>query len=246
MGHEAAQEFAPLRDEGRRYFIWNSAEWWKWFTAYRRKPSIKAIQKHLSEYEFFIAYHGTRSADIESYYTFGLRSADYEELNRKAKTMLTTSEYPQITDALFEAAVAKASKLHDKNLFLLIDYRELSGHYMIYGSEYICGIAATMTRAVEIDCRQLLKRFGIPTLLRIALPREMIPEEQLYDFAGHIREYIWDERKRSAPPQIDWSFQIQDGIPGERLIDHVHPERIEDPHFQNYPYTYKNNFPCFP
>ncbi len=80
----------------------------------------------------------------------------------------------------------------------VLDAREISGHYLIYGSEHICGIAASMVRQVGLDCRQSLKRFGTPTVFRVALPREIIPKSQLRELAGHLREYGWEMRKAST------------------------------------------------
>ena len=243
MNRDIAFSFPPLPNDGEKRFLFNSTEWWEWFRAFRRKPSENSIYRRLSEYGFFISFHGARPSDVASYHANGIALGDVNALNHQAKQMLISGRYPQITAALVDEAIAKASTIHDKTLFLVIDEREVSGHYMIYGSEHICGIAASMSHKAGIDCRQLLKDFGTPTQFRIALPRDCIPDDQLRQLAAHIAEFCWDERKRKHPPSIDWSLILTESIPGKYILDHVHPESIPDPLLRYHCYRYRENFP---
>ena len=238
--------FPRLPNDGRKRFVWESTEWWEWFTAFRRKPSVTAIYRRLREYHSFVSFHSGRPVDVDAYYVNGLQLADVAKLNEVAKERLLSERAPQITPQILEAAIAKASRYHDKTLFLVLDAREISGHYLIYGSEHICGIAASMVNDVGIDCRQLLKYFGTPTVFRVALPREIIPEPQLRDLACHLREWTWESRRDKEPPRIDWSFVLKEPVSAEHILDHVHPERIPDPLLHGIVYTYRDNFPCFP
>lgn len=217
----------------------------EWFTSFKRRPSTTSILRRLERHDFFTAFHGARPLDVNSYYENGITIADISELNQQARKFLISDQYPQITTAILERAIAGASSIHDKTLFLIIDEREASGHYMIYGSEHICGIAAAMHRETGLDCRQILKTFGKPTQFRVTLPRKMIPDDQLHKLADHINGFYWDERRRTDPPRIDWSWILAQSIPGKYIFDHVHPESIPDPLLHYYPYRYRDNFPCF-
>jgi hypothetical protein len=238
-----ALAFPALLKDGRKRFVWNSPEWWEWFTAFRRKPSTALIQRRLAEYESFISFHSARPVDVASYYEKGLELAQVEKLNAQARERLLSSRYGEITSAILERAITEASIYHDQTLFLVLDEREISGHYLIYGSEHICGIAASMTREAGLDCRQLLKNFGTPTVFRVALPPEIIPGDQIHELAEYLRESSWEERKRVRPPMIDFSFILKQPVAAEHILDHVHPESIPDPLLFNYPYSYRDNFP---
>lgn len=242
--HDVPLSFNPLPPTSERRFVWNSGEWWKWFRSYRRKPAVESIHARLREYDSFVSFHCARPTDVSSFYKSGLRLGDIESLNRHAREILISPEYPWITPERFERATADASGIHDKTLFAVIDEREISGHYLIYGSEHICGIAASISREVGFDCRDILKYHGTPTVFRMAIPRELIPDSQLHDLAEHVMEMYWDERKRERPPRVDWSWILKQGIPGRHVLDHVHPEKIPDPTMQYIPYRYRDNWPC--
>jgi hypothetical protein len=207
-------------------------------------PSNHLISR-LNEYDEFVVFHGCRPTNLESYYTEGFKIANIDELNEIARAMLHASQYPEITEAIFDEAIAGASRYHDKHLFFVIDEREISGHYLIYGSEHIAGIAALIHRAAGIDCKYILKRSGTPTVFRIALSRALIPNKLIEALASDIRAIVWDERRREGPPRFDWSFILREPVPYGHVIDHVHPESIPDPHMRNYPYRYRENFPDF-
>lgn len=245
MDREIHLSFGPLPQDAVKRFVWNSCEWWEWFTAFRRLPSATSIHKRLSEYDGFISFHGTRPVDVESYYKSGLKIADLNELNETARKLLRSDRHPEITEEILENAIASASRFDEQKLFLVIDERELSGHYMIYGSEHICGIAASMVREAGFDCREILKRFGTPTLFRVCLPREIIPDEQLKDLADYMRTVVWETRKRKLPPSIDWTFTLKEPIPGAHIVDHTHPEKIPDPLTYYIPYRYRDDPPDF-
>lgn len=51
-----------LPEDGRKRFVWNSPEWWEWFTAFRRKPSVTSIQPRLAEYESFVSFQANAIA----------------------------------------------------------------------------------------------------------------------------------------------------------------------------------------
>lgn len=238
-------DFKPLPNDEVKRFAWNTPELWKSFKSFRRKPAEDVLFNHVSSYDAFLLYHAARPLDVARYYEVGLEVADAKRMNARAREIFLSAEFPTISSGLLERAISDASTIHDKTLFAVIDEREVSGHYLIYGSEHICGIAAKLSREAGFDCRQILKNFGIPTLFRVSLPREMIPGRQLRNLSSYLLESVWDRRRLEHSPPLDWSFDLKCSIPSNCIVDHVHPERIPDPLQLNYPYTYKDNFPCF-
>jgi hypothetical protein len=236
--------FGPLPNDGVKRFHWNSSEWWSWFKSFRRKPSAVAVLKRLREYDEIVSFHAARPLDPASYYATGIELGDVERMNARAREIFLSAGYPSITPPIVDKAIADASTIHDKTLFAVLDEREVSGHYLIYGSEHICGIAASMSRDVPMDCRQILKNFGTPTLFRISVPLDLIPEIQIQQLAEYLLRMVWDERRSKLAPRIDWSLILKNSIPATCMVDHVHPERIPDPLQYYFPYSYKDNFPC--
>lgn len=242
--HDILLEFGPLPASCRRRFIWNSAEWWDWFRSGRRKPSTSALVSRLQEYDSFISFHGARPQDVSAYYTQGIKLGVVDSLNAQAREIFLSGRYPEITPSILNQAIFTASRTDDRKVFVIVDEREISGHYLIYGSEHICGLAASMIIDAGFDCRQILKSFGTPTVFRIELARDLIPENQLVEFAEHVLEACWDTRKRTQPPRFDWSWILRQEIPGKSVLDHVHPEEIPDPLLRYISYSYRDNFPC--
>jgi hypothetical protein len=112
---------------------------------------------------------------VDCYYNGGLRVSNLEELNEIARRIYIKAEFAEISETSFRAAVesvmegANDAKEHGK-LYVALDDRHLlnyCGHYMIYGSEHVGAIAASLTRKYRRDYGSALKRIGIPTLLRI-------------------------------------------------------------------------------
>ena len=242
--HDVPLTLRPLPAGSDRRFDWNSGDWWKWFRSYRRKPTVDSLHKRLCKYDSFLSFHCARPSDVSSYYESGLRLGDFQSLNQRAREIFLSDKYPWITLERFEKVIGDVSGIHDKTLFAVIDEREISGHYLIYGSEHICGIGASLSHAVGFDCRDILKLHGTPTVFRVAIPRELIPDDQLQDLAKHIMEIYWGERKRDWPPRIDWSWILKQDIPARHVLDHVHPEEIPDPTKQYIRYRYRDNWPC--
>lgn len=225
-------------------FAWDSSKWWTWFTAHRRRPSIATLRRHLQSYSGFIVFHGCRPLDVSSYYSSGLRASDLDSLNEVARRIFLSPDLPPVTERAFGAAIDSVSRLDHGKLYVVLDERDLlryCGHYMIYGSEHLCGIGASLTREHGFDYRQALKRFGTPTVVRFRLPHSSVPERQIDDLARHLHEVTWEDRHgQTSPPLVSWSFILSDPIPPEHILGHTHPQVIPDPLFHNIPYRYQH------
>jgi len=225
-------------------FAWDSPDWWTWFIAHRRRPSIATLRRHLDTYSGFIVYHGCRPCDISSYYSSGLRPSDLDRLDEIARRIFVSPKPPSVTEQELTAAISSLSRLDHGKLHVMLDQRYLvrnTGHYMIYGSEHLCGIGAFLMREHGFDYRQVLKRFGTPTVFRLRLPHELDPERQIDDLARHLHEVTWEERRgRLSPPLCSWAFTLSAAIPPECILEHSHPEVIPDPLLGQIPYRHQN------
>jgi hypothetical protein len=216
-------------------FVWKDPVTWQ--PLVRKTRGVRQTQRSMllalrATYDSVLVFHGGRPLDVESYYKYGLRIADKQQLTAAAKRIFLSPEFPEINEDAFQEAVSMLSGIHDRVLFVVLDDRELRndcGHYLIYGSEHICGIAAKLGRNRPRDYRQVLKRFGIPTILRLSLPLEMIEESDLLELADRLRESVPRIRAGRRPHQIDFTFELSRDIPSMCILGHEHPDRIPDP-----------------
>lgn len=221
-------------------FVWRDTATWQPLVSELR--GVRQNQRSMllalrGTYDSVVGFHGGRPLDVGSYYSQGLRIADYEQLTATAKRIFMSPEFPEINEGAFQEAVGILSRgfgheIHNGASFVALDDRRLldhCGHYLIYGSERICGIAAQLGRNRIKDYRQVLKRFGIPTIFRISLPLAMIAESDLLELADVVREWVPRIRAGRRPRQIDFTFQLARDIPAKHILGHEHPTRIRDP-----------------
>ena len=105
---------------------------------------------------------------------------------------------------------------------------EYCGHYLLYGSEYLTGIAAHVKG--YRDYRQVLKRFGTPTVFVCDVPLQMMGRYSLLEFSGLAIEMVFQE-------MLDGAFVsgrgaglcIHQKLPPECIVGHYHPVGIRDP-----------------
>lgn len=96
------------------------------------------------------------------------------------------------------------------------------GHYLIYGSEFICGMAA------ELFCQERLKK-GLPTIFHCDVPIEKIPSDYLEDI---------NERIQSGDGN-NCGFKVFGAINRDDIIKCEHPTKILDPLNGYIPYYYR-------
>ncbi|WP_313559374.1 hypothetical protein [Ruminiclostridium cellobioparum] len=117
-------------------------------------------------------------------------------------------------DILFEKVWRNLQYPH-KSVWLTYSKTELieeCGHYIIYGSEFICGMAA------ELFCQSNLKLIGIPTIFYCDIPLENVPESYL----DEIGQMLIDKSSEGG-------FRVIDKIRPEEIVDCIHPMKIHDP-----------------
>ncbi|WP_219993690.1 hypothetical protein [Paenibacillus cellulosilyticus] len=100
------------------------------------------------------------------------------------------------------------------------------GHYLIYGSEFICGIAA------ELNCQYVLKNKGIPTIFHCDVPLEKIPSNYIADLNRQIQNGNGN----------NCGFKIFGAVTRDQIINYENPDKIFDPLNRFLPYRFKEIF----
>lgn len=114
-----------------------------------------------------------------------------------------------------------------KSVWLTLTKDELincCGHYLIYGSEFICGMTA------ELFCQERLKQ-GAPTIFSCDVPLVKIPPDYLEDLNDRIR----------SGDGYNCGFKVLGTISKDEIIKCEHPTKIFDPLNGYIPYYYRKN-----
>src|ERR1051326_7660232 len=173
-------------------FAWHDSESWQPLVKRTngKRQSAQTILLHFREaYSAIELYHASRPFDVQTFYSEGLRLADHEKLTARASEIYLSGAFPEIDEALFNKAVSGLSGIDHGLSYLYLDRDGLiehCGHYLIYGSEHICGIAAGLMRERRSDFpdyRQVLKRFGRPAIIRFSVPVGKLDDSDLDELA---------------------------------------------------------------
>ncbi|WP_225340440.1 hypothetical protein [Lysinibacillus capsici] len=161
-------------------------------------------------------FHGCRPLDIHTYYSQGIQMINkerllHETLFRLKDTFVAKKRIIEVFEKHWQSET-----IEEKSIWFTSSMKELlltAGHYMIYGSEFIQGIAADLT------IHQLLKNHGIPTIFSIDVPIETIPTEYLKCLEDNIQNKDTSGGFKSTSP-----------ISKNNVIAHFHPLKIVDWH----------------
>lgn len=129
---------------------------------------IFIVEEHLQEedinlydYTHIRAYHACRPVSIQKYLINGIQVIDRAQLLKESllRIKLDFIDEKEIKKK-FNESWKELGDIH-KRVWLQINKKELltySGHYLIYGSEFINALAT------ELGCKSSLKKVGIPTI----------------------------------------------------------------------------------
>jgi hypothetical protein len=110
-------------------FVWKDPVTWQ--PLVRKTRGVRQTQRSMllalrATYDSVLVFHGGRPLDVESYYKYGLRIADKQQLTAAAKRIFLSPEFPEINEDAFQEAVSMLSGIHDRVLFVVLDDRELA------------------------------------------------------------------------------------------------------------------------
>lgn len=217
------------------FFDWNDGKSWRplvaAFSNMRITPDV--ISSVLtSKHEGLAVYHGCRTADVNLYYDAGLQRSCSTSLDKLAHSIFVARELTEITPQKLTEVTEKLGPRDDGRIYACLDSEWLlqyAGHYLIYGSERLCAIASSLTAEGLIDYRQILKRIGRPTILKVRVEWKYVSCQQLKEFCVLLAKSLRDIRGGKTLPIEDFTFSFREDLPGSAILSHEHPSDIADP-----------------
>lgn len=169
-----------------------------------------------NEYTHIRGYHRCRPLNIDNYYDNGIVPINKEQALIQALYLLRDEWVDQ--DEIIKVFISHWSNLEEvhKHVWLTLTRKELidsCGHYLIYGSEFICGMAA------ELGCQRNLRKKGTPTIFHCDVPIEKIPSDYLEDINKQVQIGDGD----------NCGFKAIGMISKNDIIKCEHPSKILDP-----------------
>jgi len=202
------------------------------------------VAQHLPRlYSEVRVFHACRPESLDPYMREGLRPLSALEAEQVARDVFLAAD-PRLTEEHLRAAIKELRPDgRDGHLYAALDDRlfvQDSGHYLIYGSEYVAGLAVQLAQVTGTDYQAWLRRRGTPTIIAAALPVVEIPEHELQQLAAVLcREIAGDPGCEYVESEVmDFTFARRTGIPPDRLRGFTHPTVIPDPLRGMVPYRF--------
>ena len=186
-------------------------------------------------YHALRAFHGTRPLDKERFYKDGIRPLDSEEFEKIALELFMDGSFPELSAEAIQIAIKKVGREHREGLlYFEANERHLvehCAHYMLYGSEYVCAIAAHLSGSR--DYRQHLKKFGTPTVFECDIPLELVDYNLLKEFAGGALESMFSTLINPSFKHAEmWNgagLYIRQTLLPQYIVGHKNPTFLKDP-----------------
>lgn len=205
---------------------------------YRDNQEIPGLRELVEEfqqtYPRIRMFHGCRTEDVGSYFRDGFRTLDSDKQIQKARSIFLSSQFPQITDEHIVAAARELNRQGRQNIlyFCLDDVHLITwaGHYLVYGSEYLSAMAASLSSATGIDLMGHLRNTGIPTIFVCDVPHSFIQQPDVVSLLIDIIIRTIDEPYALGQkiPSIDFTFEFYSSLPASVITSHYHPVSIPD------------------
>lgn len=186
------------------------------------------------------AFHGCRPDSVASYFEYGLQGQSLDRILQKFREIF--ADVP--TELLDRAVEVMHSRRADERgcIWFSGDDEKMirdHGHYIINGSEYLLALAAHIDNVDRWgeDYRLRLRTVGIPTILEVDIPVDLIPENQKLEVARMILSE-WGQLRARKPLGRSSSpcYVVRCDIPASCIKAHYHPTCIPDFHTNDGPY----------
>lgn len=197
----------------------------------RRSSAARIRDLLVTTYEGFTAYHGCRPQSVDSYYRDGIQSARIRGIDDEARRLFLSPRFPEVTPTELDRAISDVSTTFHDEVNAILDDRvllELSGHYLIYGSERLGAIAARLTRPNSRDYQQALKEIGRPTIFEVSMPWSALNDATMNHFAKEVGGHLSNVRRRKEVPMLDFTVTVVHAIPPAWVRKHSYPTIIVD------------------
>lgn len=195
-------------------------------TQYHNIPIILK-ERILCTFKYIRCYHGTRTRNIESFLSQGIKSFNPDELEESAKKLFIEYE-PNMTIEMFQAALIKSARYKQArfdgnesgvNLVLNKHIPISAGcsSYIESGSEYIQCIAKNLAE-LGLNTDNILNRIGSPYLLVCDIPLNLIEERVLQNL---VNQCLYDAFRDLIDNMDDYipmaGIAIQTGVNAEYI-----------------------------
>lgn len=184
-------------------------------------------------YRHIRAFHGCRPVSLQSYFAEGLRGQTTEAI--EAQFLDLFSDVPQQALHTALADFQDRKRAERGKFWVVLEENELietCGHYLIQGSEYLMGLAATLCRlAPGEDYHLRLRSSGTPTVFELHISTDHLPENQVNELSRLVLS-VWGERTAQRPLRMGDNpcLTVEQTIDAKYLVAHTHPRHIPDPH----------------
>lgn len=181
------------------------------------------------------AYHAGCPRDVSSYYEKGLIPLDPAAAAATFKSHFLSGDFPELNEADLDAVVRETSlKTIEGRVYFDLDERfliEHCGHYLLYGSEYAVGLAASLCGAGTRDYRKSLKNIGVPTMFICDVPWGLISDGTRSSLTRTFTAEMFRHLKTPSyrPTMITFGFSIRRRLPPSYIVGHYHPVSVKDP-----------------
>jgi hypothetical protein len=137
---------------------------------------------------------------------------------------------PVTEDLLREALEEVVGSRTDGRVYVGIDDRELvesCGHYLMFGSEALAGVAASLTQQLGWNVQALLVEVGTPSVVVVDVPCTRISDATLEELSNTT---IGELEGESVPESsvIDFTIVVERGLPKSAVVSCYSVPHIPD------------------
>jgi hypothetical protein len=126
------------------------------------------------------AFHACRPLDVSAYYEQGLLPLDPRRAASDFKRHFLCEDFPELDESDINSVIEETTlETIEGHVYFNLDERlliEQCGHYLLYGSEYVVGLANGLRRTGSSNYRQSLKNIGTPTMFICDVPWGLISD----------------------------------------------------------------------
>lgn len=190
-----------------------------------------------TRYDAIRAFHGARPSDPAFYCAQGLRTLDTTEKLAGLVRLFDANGLSVSKEQLAAATAVVTPEGRSGRVYFEANDAHLlrhCGHYMLYGSEYLNGIAAHISERH----RAFLRTIGVPTVFVCDVPLAFFSADQLEAYAGMALEAIF-LAELGTPKDLGHEHQpsglvIHTDLPAGCIVEYFHPTKLFDPYRQTW------------
>jgi hypothetical protein len=234
---------AEIRRQPPEYLVSDDLSWLNRVVALQGGSDFDAqsvlSERLLSAFTHLRAYHGCRPNERANYHEIGIVPLDVNRACNSVREIFNSSKFPELTPAIVDNAIASMpTRDREGRIFFEANNRfllEQCGHYLLYGSEYLGGIARLLSDATSNgrDYVLELRTIGTPTLLECNVPISWLSRGTVCALAGSILvayfKLLLIPQHRHPMVGEGFGFEIFQVLPPNCIDSVSHPENVSDP-----------------